>query len=711
MSGATESIDGTRKKWKHGATITPDGTLRFTSVSALELAVLCLRRWTYAYKWKLKDPQTEAQLRGESMHAEVARYERTGQKPTSSQVLVGLGARMIPAPGPDLLVEYDMVPDLADGSSGLAYAILRAGDLPVTGAIDLIHARPENPGVQDIHDVRDPAGTLKIIDWKFTGKLDHAKAGHELVDTLQMAGYAKFGFELAPYLGLNIDRVRISHGYMPAKGTPRMPTALVTREQVEKTWKRADRIAVSMRDAAKENDPDRIDADVRACRAYNRDCPARGVCRAAMHNSLTAFVGVTRADRVLQAMKLPLIDSSGDHCNMATPGTSFQPNSIFAALKERQNAQGAPGALAPPPLLQQPQPQQFAAPQVGHSVAPPPQQFAAPSSPLPPPAQVAAPSAMTPTVHQPVPQPSQADIEAEMARLAAVAGAAQQAAALTQVAQDPRSLLSQMESYGACYGIGIPTWSGAAATLVASIKNFALQPGAPVAGWGELAAYQITDPAQWPQVVEEMRNMYAQRAAQAVGQAPSAPQAPSLLPPNTPVSGPPIAQAPAAPPTTAQQATVPPPPPALDEGKKRGGRKAAAAPAPETTTTTGATPASTSVPQVAAASGTAAINVYIDCMVTGMQLKPLRPLVEHIVNQMYKDAGATDFRLVAKESPYAFNGWQGILASGLFAATDNGDLPPGNYVFDSGGPISGVVIETMHQLVARTGGIVVRGAR
>jgi hypothetical protein len=206
VSGATENIDGSKKKWKHGAAISKDGTLRLTSVSALEMADMsaeggCLRRWWYAYKRGIKEGETDSLRRGNRLHGETALYLKTGVKPTSSQVLVGLGARMIPAPGDDLLVEYDMVPDLPDGSSGLAQAILRADGVPLTGAIDLIHARLENPGVHDVEDARDPPGTLKMTDWKFPGKLDHAKAGHELVETIQMAGYAKFGFELAPYLG------------------------------------------------------------------------------------------------------------------------------------------------------------------------------------------------------------------------------------------------------------------------------------------------------------------------------------------------------------------------------------------------------------------------------------------------------------------------------------------------------------------------------
>jgi hypothetical protein len=78
---------------------------------------------------------------------------------------------------------------------------------------------------------------------------------------------------------------------------------------------------------------------------------------------------------------------------------------------------------------------------------------------------------------------------------------------------------------------------------------------------------------------------------------------------------------------------------------------------------------------------------------------------------MHKSAGAADFRIVPKESPFAFSGWQGILASGILASTTNGDLPPGNYAFDGRGPISDVVIETLYQIAARTGGVVVRGAR
>src|SRR5262245_58455358 len=109
MSGATENADGSTKRWKHGRSVAADGTIRFLSVSALEMADMddpagCLRKWWYAFLQGIREGPSPAKDRGDKLHAEVARYLRTGNRNLSSQVLVGLGAGMIPRPGDDLQI-------------------------------------------------------------------------------------------------------------------------------------------------------------------------------------------------------------------------------------------------------------------------------------------------------------------------------------------------------------------------------------------------------------------------------------------------------------------------------------------------------------------------------------------------------------------------------------------------------------------------------
>lgn len=168
MSGATNNKDGSKKRWIHGRAV-QDGKVRFLSVSSLEKGdsskpTGCLRRWHYQYIGGIKEAQSDAMEKGERIHAEIAHYLTTGEKLLSGQVLAGL--HMIPEPGPDLLVEHDIVPELPNGKSGIEIASLRAAGVPLVGAIDLIHSRGINKGTEDIEHIYDPPGTIEVVDWK-----------------------------------------------------------------------------------------------------------------------------------------------------------------------------------------------------------------------------------------------------------------------------------------------------------------------------------------------------------------------------------------------------------------------------------------------------------------------------------------------------------------------------------------------------------------
>lgn len=319
MSGATQG------GWIHGKTVV-DGEVQFLSVSSMQKAELCLRRWWYDYIGGYKDPPSKATERGTKCHAEVAKYLTTGSRAGLSSLVLS-GMHMIPEPGDDLCVELDVLtrPEVqvefsrANSRALLLNAPLKAAGIPITGAIDLLHARGTNKGVVNIEETLDPEGTVEVIDWKFPGKMDNAKAEHELIRTIQMSGYGKYVFNVMPDAKL----VRLSHGYIPLKGRARKVTALHDRDEIERAWESTEVLAGSIRDAARETNPDLIDANTRSCRAFGRDCPAKGVCRAAEHDSLSEIVGIVAAREEL--------------------GTTGEPdvmtNSIVAQLKARQAAQ------------------------------------------------------------------------------------------------------------------------------------------------------------------------------------------------------------------------------------------------------------------------------------------------------------------------------------------------------------------------------------
>jgi len=324
VSGATQNKDGTKKRWLHGRAV-EKGTVRFLSVSALEKGDSskpngCLRRWHYQYIGGIKEPQSKAMFEGEKLHAEIAHYLSTGEEVLSSKVMAG--RHMLPDPGPDLLIEHDIIPAMPDGKSGLHEAVLKADGIPIVGAIDLIHARGVNKGASDIMETHDPAGTIEVIDWKTCRTLNHAKTGPDLLKTIQMVGYGKYIFEAEPDATL----VRLSHGYFPSQGTPRKSTIRVDRNQIDKSWEHANRVASSIRDAAKETNPDLVEANTQACNAFGKECPAKSVCSAVKNNVMSKFVGEILSNQLIPAGNLSKMSNNG----------------ILAAIKAKQAASNLP---------------------------------------------------------------------------------------------------------------------------------------------------------------------------------------------------------------------------------------------------------------------------------------------------------------------------------------------------------------------------------
>lgn len=662
-------------------------------------------------------------------HAEIAQYLRTGVKNLSSLTMTGF--HLIPPPGQDLLVEHDIVPDMPDGSSGLAHAKLRAAGIPLVGAIDLVHAREENYGVSDITETRDPYGTLKVVDWKFVGKLDYAKAPHELVETLQMAGYAKWAFETWP----QIERVRLNHGYFPQKGSPRLVTSLVDRGQVEKTWNRAEVIAGSIRDAARETNPDKVDANTRACRAYGRPCPAIAVCKAAAHDSLAEYVGVTAAERLLSTFT-PTVQPAISF-DMTTP---ISPGSLVAHLQAQRAAQAQQQPQAPTFAfgVGQPTPSPVQTP---FQTAPAQPVFASPQAPAP----------------MPAPQPSP-EVQAEMARLAA-----QEAAATQSPLAALKAAYEEAERAGAPYGVGFPMFSGQAAAMIAQARGLDYN-GQGLAGSGELAPHTISDPAQLPQVFAEIKNIAARKhqelgalAAQAQEQV-AAQIAQAQTQQTAPASAPPALLPPDAPPSNPALASKPPDAPA--EAPKRRGRppkknKDAEAAAPTAAPTpTPAPPAEVALQPMPSAETVAApaadparaahleveqrrpeygtsaydggapvaptpspvpandvVHFYADCAPDGVQTQSFWPLINHCLNMMAQEEGLADVRQSASDR-YGFGRWKGALAAFIRHAFKTGTIPPGHYVLDHSYTDAGsVAVEVMRDLLFQSGGRFVKGTR
>lgn len=280
-----------------------DGVVRWASSTLLTGADHdseggCLRR-TWFERVGGKDRETTAAMTaGVAMHKEIEAYLTTGQLALGPVAMAGRWA--IPEPGPGLVVEQ---PIILGGDGKITGVWLYCAGVPYAGHVDLYNHRGEYIDPEG-ELRRDPPGTLEVKDWKSTSDLKWAKTAAQVADTIQMNAYAMAGFRLWP----RYDHARLTHVYFQRQKTPqaRLVTSRKSREQIEKKWEYAERVMRRVIDAARETDPNHVEANTRACRAYQRDCPHLAYCaagRAAREfNSLDEVFGARMAERLTRRM-------------------------------------------------------------------------------------------------------------------------------------------------------------------------------------------------------------------------------------------------------------------------------------------------------------------------------------------------------------------------------------------------------------------------
>lgn len=300
----------------------------------------------------LKQPQTKAQFAGTELHNQNEKYLLTGKNELGSLGLRGM--RMLPAPGPDLMVEQDIVIPIplerearqleAEGrlvdaqklraTATLAKAPLRLHGIPVVGYIDLIHTRGTSRGMTKFEDVIDPPNTVEVLDWKTTKSLAWAKSREEMARTIQMSIYGKYAITTLP----ETKHVRLSHGYYVTQGKdePQKVTLRVLSSQIDRQWERVERVASCLVDVAREKDPDKVEANTRACRAYG-GCPHRSICKDGGQNkqsALSSVFGKAGADNMLRR-----INQVSTGTTAATPRKSLISPKKVATPEERRAAE------------------------------------------------------------------------------------------------------------------------------------------------------------------------------------------------------------------------------------------------------------------------------------------------------------------------------------------------------------------------------------
>lgn len=267
-----------------------DGVIRYLSVtSAMRGDVLsdggCPLKWNLRYVQgdKALEDKTIASAIGDQLHKENAAYLHTGVPALSDLAMTGRYLLSDPSAVRDGLVRVETPIDSHDGGEQFAGTVLRADGIPFIGSIDVENLEADQVGgVRGLTDIveaytPDPAGTVEVIDHKTTGDRpgtgakEYRKQGRDLVDTIQMSGYG-----VHEVLKRKAPFVRLSHHYYftKVKRPADKQTALVPAERLLRRWEGVDALARTLRDVARETDPDKVPGNLAACGAFG-GCPYR----------------------------------------------------------------------------------------------------------------------------------------------------------------------------------------------------------------------------------------------------------------------------------------------------------------------------------------------------------------------------------------------------------------------------------------------------
>ncbi len=627
-----------------------DGELRYSSPSGLDAADTsqpagCLRRWWWRYVGGVREESNKSAERGDEYHNQIETYCRTGQGVLAAPPRSAL--HIIPDPGPDLLLEWPLAPAPPDAVSfpeGHKFAgkfpvdprrtsRLWAGPVATVGFVDLAHARGTNKGASEILEVNDAPGTVEVIDWKFTNDLER-KLAYTTPDTVAtatpMVGYGHALASAWESAGYDVPLVRLSYGLisMGKRAPARKVTKLVPREDVARMWEARAPIARTIADAARETDPERVEANTRACDAYNRACPNRSYCTAGMHGSLAKLFGYGKP-RAEEGM--------------------LQMGSVLDALKNPPTL--PPGVVTLPP------------PEVGVAVS------------LPPPA---------PAAH---PLFGQAWDYIEKAGVGTPTTTGEAAAALTAL---KGWNVPPGTSHNGTGQIGPQVKCSTSAEVVQIAKALAdrrqdLAASAHFAGQAAAPApVQAPTPAPAPYYPPPPAPAQAPNTAAILP--PDAPASQPHLAANpvqpTPAEAaagtfPPVTQPPAAPLPQGSVASAP-------AEKPKRGRKPKETPAPTGTTSvpvTGFTAAASSVATSATTSATTSdgIELYVDA-IPSIPFVDLSTKVDEWAAALAAAFNADDIRCASEDTPIGFSKWKGGFAAFVDAKVRDGDLAPGTYV-------------------------------
>ncbi|WP_246137481.1 PD-(D/E)XK nuclease family protein [Myxococcus llanfairpwllgwyngyllgogerychwyrndrobwllllantysiliogogogochensis] len=271
-------------------------------MSQLKRHKLCPRAWFFQKVMRLPEPTTGAQQVGTEGHAQLEHYLSTGEDVLGA--FAQSGAHLLPAPGPDLLVEQPL-----DGAPPLT-----AGGIPFTGFIDVVNPRRLATD-----------GVLRITDHKFTSNIaSNAASAEQLADAdtepgLQMVGYGAWALgQTERFPGLRT--LELEHIYYQTRGQRLAASVIasVTFEHIEREWRtKVEPQVEAMKEHAQAARADDVPANYGpACTKYG-GCPFLGKCLTGENKTMSLrdkllskpseFVPTTVAAVEREALELPAV--------------------------------------------------------------------------------------------------------------------------------------------------------------------------------------------------------------------------------------------------------------------------------------------------------------------------------------------------------------------------------------------------------------------
>jgi hypothetical protein len=270
------------RPWTRGKAI-KDGRLQYVSPSQAVSADHesyggCERRYYYRRVEGRPEPEYAAAVEGTEGHAQIAEYLHTGKMVLGQHALKA--KRFLPEPDPKLQLELD----IDDGA-------LTAAGLPVVGFVDWLN---DSRVVHLDHgEVYDPAGSVEIVDWKFTGRKEFPTP-REVAEALPMTFYGEWAARKRP-----LEYIRMSHVYIATRRREvSKRSVLVRRSEIATRWVRAEGVVRRLQVIAGCTSPDDVPANLDACDAYG-GCPHRSYCSAGTSKTLSDLLGPLAAQAFL----------------------------------------------------------------------------------------------------------------------------------------------------------------------------------------------------------------------------------------------------------------------------------------------------------------------------------------------------------------------------------------------------------------------------